>query len=131
MRWSDEYATGIERIDNQHRTIFKMAEHFREALDEGQGESVYGILLESLDRYVRNHVGFEERCMDDYDCPVAEQAREAHQSFVDVLSGYRQRFQARGFDRAEARKLVDTIDQWLADHICRIDLHLKQCVQKP
>jgi len=38
---------------------------------------------------------------------------------------------ATGFDPGDARDLPDTIEQWLANHICRIDIHLKQCVQNP
>ncbi len=131
MRWSDEYAIGIERIDNQHKMIFKMAEDFREALDAGLGKSVYGNLLQSLDLYVRSHFGFEERCMDEYRCPMAQRNRDAHLRFVEALSGYKRQYETGDFDSADARNLVDTVDQWLLDHICRIDVHLKQCVQKP
>lgn len=131
MRWSDEYATGIERIDDQHKMIFKMAEDFRAALTEGGGEGVYGDLLQSLGRYARAHFGFEERCMDRYRCPAAQGNREAHARFNEILSGFQQRYAASGFDRADAHSLVDTIDQWLADHVCRIDVQLRRCVQEP
>jgi hemerythrin len=131
MRWSDEYATGVERIDDQHKMIFKMAEDFRAALDEGAGVKTYGLLLNFLGRYVRNHFGFEERCMEEYRCPVAQRNKEAHARFVEVLSGFQERYAESGFDPADARNLVNTVDRWLADHICRIDVHLKQCVKKP
>jgi hemerythrin len=131
MRWSDQYATGIERIDDQHKMIFKMAEDFRVALDEGSGERVYGGILEALHLYVRTHFGFEERCMAKYHCPAAQRNREAHVRFVEILTEFQQRYAVSGFDRADARNLVDTIDRWLADHICRIDVHLKQSVEKP
>ena len=69
--------------------------------------------------------------MDDYQCPVAQRNREAHMRFVDVLSDYQQRYVARGFEGADARALVDTVDHWLAEHICRLDVYLKQCLKKP
>jgi hemerythrin-like metal-binding protein len=103
-----------------------MTEDFRAALDEGRGERVYGSLLQSLDVYVRTHFGFEERCMEQYHCPVAKRNREAHVRFVDVLSGYQARYAATGFERADARHLMDTLDRWLAHHIGHIDVHLKQ-----
>jgi hemerythrin len=130
MRWSDEYATGLERIDDQHKMIFRMAEDFRAALNVGQGERVYGGLLQSLDRYILSHFGFEEECMDRYHCPAAQGNREAHARFAEVLAGFRQRYQVSGFDPVDARNFVDTVDQWLADHICGIDVHLKPCVEK-
>ena len=130
MRWSDEYATGIENIDGQHKMIFQMSEDFRAALDEGRGERVYDEMLRSLDLYVRTHFGFEERCMERYRCPVAEGNKRAHARFAEVMSDFRQRYSARGFDRGDARDLVDTMDQWLTDHICRIDVRLKPYVEK-
>lgn len=130
MKWSDEYATGVERIDNQHKVIFKMAEDFRSAVDVGKGEGVYDVLLYSLDSYVRTHFGIEEKCMAKYNCPVADKNKEAHERFVNVLSEYEQRYKANGYAYSEARKLVDTVDNWLDNHICHIDEHLKNCVTK-
>jgi hemerythrin len=130
MKWSDQYATGIEQIDAQHKMIFKMAEDFRAALDEGMGERMYGGMLQSLDLYVRAHFGYEEKCMVQYACPAAEANAKAHARFAEVLSGFQQRYAARGFDRADARDLVDTMDWWLSDHIARIDVHLREYVVK-
>ena len=130
MKWSDDYATGNPQIDDQHRMIFRMAEDYRAALDEGRGERVYGGMLQSLDAYVRTHFGVEERCMDRYNCPVAEGNKKAHTRFVEVLATFRERYATRGFDSADARELVDTIDRWLVDHICRIDVRLKEVLGK-
>jgi len=130
MKWSDQYATGNQQVDDQHKMIFKMAEDYRAALDEGMGERVYGDMLRSLDVYVRTHFGYEEKCMDKYACPVADGNKKAHDRFVEVLAGFRQRYAAGGFSPTDARELVDTLDAWLADHICRIDVRLKEYVEK-
>jgi hemerythrin len=60
---------------------------------------------------------------------MAQKNKEDHRRFVDVLSGYRQRYAVNGFDRAEACTLMDTIDRWLAEHICGVDMHLKHCAK--
>ena len=130
MKWSDDYATGVQRIDEDHKMIFKMAEDFRAALDEGMGGAVYPVLLDGLSLYCRGHFGFEEQCMEAYRCPVAQKNRKAHARFLETLSGFQQRYAVSGYDRTDARRLVGTVDQWLADHICRIDIHLKRCVSK-
>ncbi len=128
MKWSDEYATGIERIDKQHQTLFRMASDFGVALDEGGGRATYGQLLEFLDAYCRGHFGFEEECMEQYSCPVAEQNREAHSTFLATVGDFQQRYAASGYLAADARELVATIEEWLASHICGIDIHLRDCV---
>ncbi len=130
MKWSDDYATGVPRIDEDHQMIFKMAEDFRAALDVGRGDVVYSVLLESLSVYCRSHFAFEERCMEEFRCPAAEENKEAHGRFVEKLSEFQERYATSGYDHTDARRLVDTVDQWLDNHICRIDVHLKRCVNK-
>jgi hemerythrin len=129
LKWSVEYATGVARIDEQHKMLFKMSQDFREALDEGQGERVYGRLLELLGAYAKAHFGFEEGCMERYRCPAAQQNSLAHGQFVEAISGFQKSYAVSSFNHAEAQRLVEFIDQWLADHICRIDVQLKACVK--
>jgi hemerythrin len=130
MQWSDACATGIELLDYQHKLLFKMAEALHTVLDEGQGERAYGGLLQSLDLYARYHFGIEERCMDQYRCPMAQRNREAHAQFAEPLSGFQQRYVASGFDHVDGCTLVAIIDQWLTDHICRLDAQLRPCVTR-
>lgn len=130
MKWNDEYTIGIERIDEDHKMIFKMAEDFRAALDESKGGAVYNLLLDALTLYCRGHFGFEERCMNEYRCPVAQKNKDAHAGFLETLAEYRRRYAGSGYDPTDARQLLETIDQWLVDHICNVDIHLKRCVTK-
>ena len=125
MKWSDSYATGIARIDEQHKMIFRFAEDFREALDEGRGESVYGALLTSLALYIRTHFAYEEQCMEQFRCPVAAINKESHTRFASTVTTFEARFAADGFNPGDARTLVDTVDAWLSSHICKIDVNLR------
>jgi hemerythrin len=129
LKWKDEYATDVEKIDNQHKMIFKMSEDFRGALDDGAGGAVYAGLLESLQIYCEGHFGFEEKCMDNYHCPVANENKAAHALFLTVLNQFAERYGKAGFQRTDAFELIDLIDSWLSEHICRIDIHLKNCVK--
>ena len=44
MKWVEEYSTGVARLDEHHKMIFKTAEDFRLALDTGEGENTYALL---------------------------------------------------------------------------------------
>jgi hemerythrin len=128
LKWTDDYATGVARIDEQHRMIFKMAGDFREALDSGEGNRTYGVLLEFLDHYCRSHFAFEEQIAQEHRCPFAEQNRTAHAKFTVALRGFQQLHATSGYRAGDARDLVDTVDRWLAGHICTIDVKLRDCV---
>jgi len=128
MKWSEDFATGVESIDNQHRMLFKMAEDFRSTLDEGLGERVYGDLLASLDAYARAHFGYEEGVMEQYQCPASLSNKHAHARFVEVLADFHERYARAGFDRTDAFALMDTLERWLSNHISRLDVQLKACI---
>jgi len=130
MRWSEEYATGVARVDEDHKMIFRMAADYRAALDAGQGRAVYPDFLDSLFLYCRGHFGFEEQCMSELRCPVARKNKDAHADFLEVLSEFKERYAANGYDEIVARSLTDNMEEWLANHICNVDIHLKRCVQR-
>ncbi len=125
MEWSDRFSTGNEQIDTQHKLIFQLADDFRSALDEGRGVAVFGSLLDSLDLYVRMHFSVEEGCMHRANCPVATENKEAHVGFMSLLATFREHFAEHGYHESQARRLVNTIDNWLVSHICRIDVRLR------
>lgn len=126
MKWSDDYATGIERIDDQHKWIFRVADDFRSALEDGQGERTYGVLLRFLQGYIRSHFGFEERCMAEYHCPAARANHQAHVEFTETLDDFSRRYAGGGFRVEDARELVDTLERWFASHIAHVDVRLRQ-----
>ena len=130
MKWAERHATGIRQLDDQHKMLFRMAEDFRAALDEGKGEGAYENLLQSLDLYVRTHFRYEEGCMERYACPAAEVNQKAHRKFEETLSGFQKRYASRGFDSTDGRELVDTLDSWLDGHIGRLDSQLKKLVEQ-
>jgi hemerythrin len=129
VKWSERYVTGIKRIDDQHKALFEISDVFRDALIEGRGERVYGLLLESLRGYARVHFGFEEECMERCQCPAAQQNTQAHSKFLHGFSEFEERYTMVGFQRADAQRLVEFVDYWLADHICCIDRQLKPYAQ--
>ena len=129
MKWSEEFATGLSHLDEQHKMLFKMAADYRDALREGAGERVYDLFLQTLDVYARTHFSIEEECMVTYACPAAKANAAAHAHFAATLVSFQQRYLTRGFDRADAHQLVDILDHWLADHIGRLDSKLKPYVE--
>ena len=131
MKWSDEYSTGVPQIDEQHKTIFRMAEDFQSALHVGTGEQTYGLLLRSLELYIHAHFTAEEQCMAVHRCQIAGLNKAAHAAFSETLTRYRHRFEDYGFDRADADMLMLNIQDWLLKHIGRVDVHLRHCIAAP
>jgi len=128
MKWKNQYIIGIEPIDEQHKTLFKIVGEFQDVLNEGKGEQTYDLLLGTLETYTRCHFSIEEECMLQRSCPVAEKNKNAHADLIETLSVFQNRYCASGYNHEDASRLVVTLEQWLANHICRVDMHLKKCV---
>jgi hemerythrin len=128
-KWSDDYATGVEFIDKQHKMLFRMAEDYRSALDEGTGERVYAGLVQSLALYAQTHFSLEDECMYRHRCPIAETNSAAHAKFLAALARFRERYRQHGFDIIDALQLVDYVEEWLTDHIVHVDVQLKPCIE--
>lgn len=128
MIWNETFATGIESIDRQHKMLFQATSDFRDALDEGRGDQTYAGLLDFLDRYCRAHFDNENRCMERYRCPIAQRNRDAHANFVKVLGEFKRRHTEGGYSAENARRMIDTLDAWLVNHICTIDVQLREAV---
>jgi hemerythrin len=57
MKWSDDYATGIERIDDQHKWIFRMADDFSlRYAGGGYRHEDARDLVDTLDRWFVSHI---------------------------------------------------------------------------
>ena len=95
MKWSVAYATGIATIDQQHQMLFQTSEDYRAALDLGEGERVYGLVLEFLESFAQSHFGYEEGCMARCGCSVAGQNAAAHRKFIDRLKDFKRLHEQR------------------------------------
>ncbi len=128
MKWKDEYATGVEEVDRQHKSLFEFSETFRDVLENGFGDKTYDLFLEFIKTYAEVHFNFEEQCMLAHLCPAAERNCKEHVSFSRLVQEEEIEFRNRGFDRERALALTDMIDGWLDSHIVRIDVQLKDYV---
>jgi len=130
MKWKDDYATGDDEIDRQHRSLFEFSEDFREVLHAGHGVGAYEGFLEFLGIYVRVHFGYEEQCMRAARCPAACRNKKEHGHFLTLIERETARYQAEGYSPAAAAALLDMIDDWLASHILRVDVRLRDSLAK-
>lgn len=128
MKWKDEYSTGVPELDAQHKALFRFSEDFRDVLENGFGAESYDLFLEFLSAYSDTHFDYEDRCMLAHLCPVAGRNRHEHRAFRQLIAMEEAEYTEKGFDHRRAMDLLAGIDRWLASHIGRIDVQLKDYV---
>lgn len=130
LHWNNMYETGVQGVDNQHKKLFDMINAFDESIREKKAESTIHETLSFLGNYVKTHFTFEEKCMEEMKCPVAEKNLQAHEAFLQTYTQFADRFRAEGYSDALATELHKTAETWLVKHICGVDVHMKFCVKK-
>ena len=126
--WNEAMATGVAEIDAQHRELILHFNRLVVAIAEGKGREETGEILDFLQFYAEWHFGREERCMDEYQCPVAATNRQAHGAF---LRAFKRLYDLYYQSNVDPRLISDTLKEleiWIVSHIIKVDTHLRGCV---
>ncbi len=127
--WSDEYSTGNREIDKQHKDLFNFLNKLNDCLDN---EIYHGPQMESLmgflTAYTKSHFIYEEMCMRTRICPIKEKNEKAHTNFIDYYTNFMNEYRYTNEPQKLLEDLAVFLKKWLVDHICKIDVHLKDCI---
>ncbi len=127
IAWSPAFATGVEQVDEQHRSLIDQINRLNTAMQSGQGRESLGSTLRFVEDYVRKHFRDEERQMDCLRCPAAEQNKKAHAEFLAKFAELKKRFEAEGAKSSIVLEIHSYLGTWLVQHIASIDVQLKHC----
>ncbi len=131
IKWEDAYSTGIIELDKQHRNLFQYCNDLGDGIHSGDiSQNVLLQALKFLERYIEVHFGREESCMYKYACPIAEKNKFAHQQFIESFKKFQKMINENSESGVILRELHFFLENWLVEHICRIDVKLKTCVGK-
>ncbi len=121
IEWTEDLATGVNEIDNQHKELFKRINNLLNACKEGKGRDETGKIIQFLDDYVITHFSAEEEYMRKYDYPGFTHHKAQHLEFMENFSKLKTQVEKEG----PGVHLVVTINhmvvQWLQNHIKKVD----------
>ncbi len=128
LEWdSERMATGQPLIDAQHREWIQRFNQFDAAVLMGEGEAAVKETLEFLTRYANIHFANEEEMMARLKVPALEANRNAHAEFRAKLSEIRHWVEQSGPSSVEVVALKMDLEKWVEEHICTIDVQLRDC----
>jgi hemerythrin len=133
MLWTEQFATGSDKIDLQHRALINNVNHLEELLtitNPTREECEFVIqLLDFLEDYARTHFEFEEQCMARYRCPAHEKNKRAHDQFRMFSRELKARYRAGGFSREIILCLHATVSRWIGEHMLQVDTQLRASIK--
>jgi hemerythrin len=121
--WGENYATGIELIDNQHKELFSLTNELFHACLDGD-EVLKDIFKETMGRmvaYVRFHFGAELELLLRVKYPDYHEHKKQHDTMVrEILEAVKSYTEGRKF---VPNLFVRTLRDWILSHIAISDKH--------
>ena len=124
--WTKDLDTGIDIIDEQHKTIVKFINQLDQEIKQKAPQSV-GTVLTELSDYCISHLAFEERLMMEAGYPHAKPHKALHDMFVKRLRKYQEKHRA---GENVAKQLHEMLGAWLVHHIKQTDMAYVSDVKK-
>ena len=129
LAWSDEYETGYEEIDNQHKRLFKLVSDLIESCQRNDNKIAVGETLSFLVDYAGKHFEDEERIAGLYNYPQQKQHKKIHEDFSKTVALYVERYNESGDSDALFIAVNKIIARWLVEHIQGEDIKIAQRIQ--
>lgn len=128
ITWSDEYATGVDIIDEQHKVLFDYFLEVEDIVQSGNAEDIRQMVKKLLD-YAVWHNEFEEGLMEQAGYPMVVPHGKIHAAFKERALAYEKKIEKEDNPIKLAREIRTDIALWLINHIKREDQHYVNDVQ--
>lgn len=121
IEWTEDLATGVDIVDQQHQEIFRRYNQFLGACKAGKGREGLLDILNFLGSYVDVHFSQEEKLMRESNYPDLREHVDEHRSIRTLVLSLQEQVAEQGPTISiltdANRKLLD----WLVDHIKKSD----------
>ncbi len=119
FQWEDSYSVKIKEIDDQHKVLVGMIAKLHEALSQGKGKDMMGVIVNELVDYSINHFSLEEKYMQTYGYPNYTSHKKEHYDFINKIDVFRSDFQAGKI--MLSLEVMNFLKDWLTKHIMGVD----------
>jgi hemerythrin len=126
IQWKEEYMTGVEEIDSQHKDFVKLINRLN--IIQGYGDSLeYALrLMMEVGKYADYHFTCEENLMYLTKCPHLELQQKEHEALLREYREWVQRYESHGVIIDD---LIKYLEGWFAKHTVEEDKKIGQYLQ--
>ena len=123
IKWKDEYSIGVERVDEQHKKLFEIANRSYDLLRNQLITDKYGKIIEIIDElknYTIYHFKEEEEYMQAIGYKKFLSQKVAHNDFLEKMDN----IDVEQIDDGQNEYLIgilDFVSEWLVEHILKED----------
>jgi hemerythrin len=126
IQWDEQkMTTGVPEIDVQHKEWIRCFNEFEEAVANRKGQGAIQATLDFLGGYAETHFADEEARMASLKSSALKENRADHNVFRHKLAEIKAWVEREGATTVEVLALKGTLEDWLVNHICTIDVKLR------
>ena len=120
-------ATGVDSVDFEHQTLIERINELHGACLAGTAREELLKMLAFLGDYAQSHFKSEENIMDQHRCPARGKNKVAHTQFLKDYGNLVETVKRDGASTTAVIQLKEMLGNWLKNHICKVDTHLRGC----
>lgn len=122
LEWKDQYSTGIEAVDYEHRELIDLINRLHEELMKAQSEASVEAFFGDLLKAIASHFALEERFMREQLYDRLTEHKADHERLLDeirdIMDGW------LGADKVDQATLAAQLDAWFSRHFATHDARL-------
>ncbi len=125
FKWSNNLATGIDKVDQQHKQLIETVNSLLEAVKNGEPKVKVDETIKFLSDYVITHFKTEEEVMIKHQYPEYEKHKNIHDNFV---KDFKELIKKRN-ELSFTFKLQSKVGEWLINHIHNVDKKMAKFIR--
>jgi len=129
IKWSDEYLIGDEKVDRQHKQLFKLVGYLIESCDEGHDSLLLHETLEFLILYTVQHFNDEETLQLRCNYPHYDTHKKSHEEFKATVLNFVEEFKTNGSSAELSATINEVVVNWLIEHVSKEDRKIAQYIK--
>ncbi|MCP5502570.1 MAG: bacteriohemerythrin [Leptospiraceae bacterium] len=119
VKWDQDWSTGIDVIDSQHKSLFEILNNLARAQKYGREMEVLSRIFNNLKIYVYTHFTLEEELMLKVNYPDFDNHKLSHLIFIGkVLDAEKD---LKTGDKEAPKRVISFLSDWLISHIKHSD----------
>ena len=121
IEWTEDLATGVDIIDEQHKELFRRIDALLAACMRGEGSQTVGQTLDYLGWYVIEHFDTEESAMRRAGYAGLKEHEAQHREFRSNIANLRMELESSGAGPHIVVRVNRLVVGWLNAHIRKSD----------
>ena len=125
LAWNDAYGLGNNKIDNEHKNLFKIASKAFGVVNPKQKLEKIRSILKELILYTQVHFEDEESFMKSIGYPEVDTHHQLHQKIIISMKDFTNKLSTMNINEIE-KELARLIEMWFIHHIIYVDKKIFQ-----